>query len=67
MMLSKPRCRYDRFFYRKANKINKRAAGFVPKEFKLQGLERVDLFGRQLPFFCSDHWAIQCYFDQGIN
>jgi hypothetical protein len=45
--------------YRKPRNDNT-TVRFVPTDFELQGLERLDwVFGE----FCSDHWAITCCFD----
>jgi tyrosyl-DNA phosphodiesterase 2 len=54
----KPRCRFDRMFYRRA-KIDNEELRLSPVYFELEGLEKLKSCSR----FCSDHWAIQCYFD----
>ncbi|CAF0776626.1 unnamed protein product [Didymodactylos carnosus] len=52
----KPRCRFDRLYYRPSNKTS---TTFIPVYFELEGMERVKPGDR----FPSDHWAIQCYFN----
>ena len=54
----KPRCRFDRLFYRKCSD-EKQELQLIPVYFELEGLEKLKTCSR----FCSDHWAIQCYFD----
>jgi len=53
-----PRCRFDRLYYRKATN-NRDKSTVKPIYFELEGLEKLKNCSR----FCSDHWAIQCYFD----
>lgn len=59
----KPRCRFDRLYYRplidafKANNDKKPDLTLMPVYFELEGLEKLKSCGR----FCSDHWAIQSY------
>ncbi|CAF1119043.1 unnamed protein product [Rotaria sordida] len=52
----RPRARFDRLYYRpsKQNTIQ-----FKPTYFELEGLEKLPSIKR----YCSDHWAIQAYFD----
>jgi hypothetical protein len=52
----RPRARFDRLYYRpsKQNSIQ-----FKPVYFELEGLEKLPSIKR----YCSDHWAIQAYFD----
>ena len=54
----KPRCRFDRLYYR-GTKIDNEKVRLSPVYFELEGLEKLKSCGR----FYSDHWAIQCYFD----
>jgi tyrosyl-DNA phosphodiesterase 2 len=61
----KPRCRFDRLFYRPSTQDMHRRVEtdkpvnliLMPVYFELEGLEKVKSCGR----FCSDHWAIQAY------
>lgn len=53
---SPPRTRYDRLYFRSSIMSN---ITFKPVEFELKGLEKL----ANINFFCSDHWAIQCYFE----
>lgn len=59
----KPRCRFDRLYYRPlidaSKKKNDKRPDFtlMPIYFELEGLEKLKSCGR----FCSDHWAIQSY------
>ncbi|CAF4324743.1 unnamed protein product [Rotaria sp. Silwood2] len=52
----KPRCRYDRLYFRAATSP---MIKFKPISFKLEGLEIIQSIQR----FCSDHWAIQAEFE----
>ncbi|CAF1472460.1 unnamed protein product [Rotaria sp. Silwood1] len=52
----RPRARFDRLYYR-SSKQN--IMQFKPVYFELEGLEKLPSIKR----FCSDHWAIQAYFD----
>lgn len=59
----KPRCRFDRMFYRpskvdKSDEKKLKASTLMPVYFELEGLNRLKSCSR----FCSDHWAIQSYF-----
>jgi hypothetical protein len=51
-----PRARFDRLYFRASvqNTIK-----FKPIYFELEGLEKLSSIKR----YCSDHWAIQAYFD----
>lgn len=58
----KPRCRFDRLYYRplinnNKTKSKKNELTLMPVYFELEGLEKLKSCGR----FCSDHWAIQSY------
>lgn len=63
----KPRCRFDRLFYRPYNSLEdmcrevetdeSKDLTLMPVYFELEGLEKLKSCGR----FCSDHWAIQAY------
>ena len=53
----KPKCRFDRLYYRPAKAENETSLTLMPVYFELEGLTRLKNCGR----FCSDHWAIQCY------
>jgi tyrosyl-DNA phosphodiesterase 2 len=63
----KPRCRFDRLFYRPQKSLEdmcrrvetdeSNRLTLMPVYFELEGLERLKSCGR----FCSDHWAIQAY------
>jgi hypothetical protein len=53
---SRPRARFDRLYYRYSNKSEIK---FQPIHFELKGLEKLSSIQR----FCSDHWAIQAYFN----
>ena len=61
----KPRCRFDRLYYRGAFKRQRNSEILVANEsltlmpvyFELEGLEKLKSCNR----FCSDHWAIQAY------
>jgi tyrosyl-DNA phosphodiesterase 2 len=60
----KPRCRFDRLYYRGANETqasnrsdSQESLTLMPVYFELEGLERLKSCNR----FCSDHWAIQAY------
>jgi len=55
----KPKLRFDRIYFR----ANKGANTLVPVYFELEGLEKLKTCSR----FCSDHWAIQSYFDLKLN
>jgi len=50
----KPRCRFDRAYFRSSTKKN-----IVPEHFGLCGIEKVS--GTQC--FPSDHWGLYCIFD----
>ncbi len=52
----RPRARFDRLYFRPSTKTNLK---FQPSYFDLQGLEKIPSIER----FCSDHWAIQAYFN----
>ncbi|UJR14900.1 hypothetical protein I4U23_001884 [Adineta vaga] len=52
----RPRARFDRLYYRSSNQ---ETIQFKPVYFELEGLEKLASIKR----FCSDHWAIQAYFD----
>lgn len=54
-----PRCRFDRLYYRELISTQENYTTLVPVYFELEGLEKLKSCNR----FCSDHWAIQCYFD----
>lgn len=62
----KPRCRFDRMYF-KANKLPISEANenytLMPVYFELEGLEKLKSCAR----FCSDHWAIQSYFELKLN
>ena len=51
---SKPRCRFDRIYFRNSENFN-----FTPVDFHLTGLDRLETSNT----FCSDHWAIKCEFN----
>ncbi len=53
---SRPRARFDRLYYRSSNKSEIK---FQPIHFEFKGLEKLPSIQR----FCSDHWAIQAYFN----
>ena len=65
----KPRCRFDRLYYRTNSEASKQVAEnsqnftLMPVYFELEGLEKLKSCGR----FCSDHWAIQSYCQLQIN
>ena len=52
----RPRARFDRLYLRPSNDPK---AQFKPVYFELEGLEKLASIKR----FCSDHWAVQVYFD----
>ncbi|CAF4163412.1 unnamed protein product, partial [Adineta steineri] len=52
----RPRARFDRLYYRPSTQT---AIQFQPVYFELEGLEKLASIKR----YCSDHWAIQAYFD----
>ncbi|CAF2709939.1 unnamed protein product [Rotaria sp. Silwood2] len=52
----RPRARFDRLYYRPSKE---NAIQFKPVYFELEGLEKLPSIKR----YCSDHWAIQTYFD----
>jgi hypothetical protein len=52
----RPRARFDRLYYR-PSKLEKIL--FKPIYFELEGLEKLPTIKR----YCSDHWAIQVYFN----
>ncbi|CAF0964540.1 unnamed protein product [Adineta ricciae] len=52
----RPRARFDRLYYRPSQEST---IQFKPVYFELEGLEKLPSIKR----FCSDHWAIQAYFD----
>ena len=53
----RPRARFDRLYFRMNNEQN--SLTFRPVYFELEGLEKLPSIKR----YCSDHWAIQAYFD----
>lgn len=53
----KPRCRFDRLYYRPKSSDESQTFTLMPVYFELEGLERLKTCNR----FCSDHWAIQAY------
>ena len=55
----RPRCRFDRLYYRGNETENSGDLTLMPVYFELEGLEKLKTCSR----FCSDHWAIQAYFD----
>lgn len=55
----KPRLRFDRIYFR----AGKGKETLVPTYFELEGLEKLKNCSR----FCSDHWAIQSYFEMKKN
>ncbi|CAF3505812.1 unnamed protein product [Rotaria socialis] len=52
----RPRARFDRLYFRSSND---NTVKFKPVYFELEGLEKLPSIKR----YCSDHWAIQAYFD----
>ncbi|CAF1103478.1 unnamed protein product [Adineta steineri] len=52
----RPRARFDRLYYRPSTQTT---IQFQPVYFELEGLEKLASIKR----YCSDHWAIQAYFD----
>ncbi|CAF1426952.1 unnamed protein product [Adineta steineri] len=52
----RPRARFDRLYYRPSTQTT---IQFQPVYFELEGLEKLPSIKR----YCSDHWAIQAYFD----
>jgi len=52
----RPRARFDRLYYRPSKQ---NITQFKPVYFELEGLEKLASIKR----YCSDHWAIQAYFD----
>ena len=53
----KPKCRFDRLYYKPVKALGGNELTLVPVYFELEGLEKLKSCGR----FCSDHWAIQAY------
>ena len=56
----RPRARFDRLYFRPSNE---KTNSFKPVYFELEGLEKLPSIKR----YCSDHWAIQAYFDLCMN
>ena len=52
----RPRARFDRLYYRRSKTNHDQ---LKPVYFELEGLEKLPSLKR----YCSDHWAIQAYFD----
>jgi hypothetical protein len=52
----RPRARFDRLYFRPSIKTEIK---FQPSYFDLKGLEKLSSIQR----YCSDHWAIQAYFN----
>jgi len=53
----RPRARFDRLYFRPS--IIETSIKFQPIDFELKGLEKISSIQR----YCSDHWAIQVYFN----
>lgn len=56
----RPRCRFDRMFYRSPSDILNKTI-LKPTHFELVGKEKLHVLSK--PVFCSDHWGIKCNFD----
>jgi len=52
----RPQARFDRLYYRPSIKTEIK---FQPIDFKFKGLDKLPSIQR----YCSDHWAIQVYFN----
>jgi hypothetical protein len=52
----RPRARFDRLYYRRSIKSQIK---FQPIYFECKGLDKLSSIQR----YCSDHWAIQAYFN----